>query len=209
MSTHRITNTARLGADVLLADALVLGSSEAIEMSERTGQAELLASETLPTDTHDKDEQYEALGFTFGEPVDGDPMFRAATLPAGWARKGSGHAMWSYIYDAEGFQRVSIFYKAAFYDRSAHMGIVHVPSTDAQRETIGKVYESLPRQGEPWWGDMREQAREDRAIVATWKLREINPYPAPEKLYATRTVVVLPDGSIESDVVTEEAPEVA
>ena len=68
--------------------------------------------------------EFEALGFTFGEPDAGDPMFRPATLPAGWQRKGSDHAMWSYIIDEHGRDRISIFYKAAFYDRDAFMSLV-------------------------------------------------------------------------------------
>jgi hypothetical protein len=51
-------------------------------------------------------------------------MFRPATLPEGWRREGSDHAMWSHIVDDQGRKRASIFYKAAFYDRGAHMSLV-------------------------------------------------------------------------------------
>ena len=53
-----------------------------------------------------------------------DPLFRPATLPDGWQRKASDHAMGSHIADALGRQRVTVFYKAAFYDRKAHMSLV-------------------------------------------------------------------------------------
>ncbi len=47
----------------------------------------------LPTDTLGTDEKFLALGFTFGEPHPNDPMFRATTLPKGWTREASYHAM--------------------------------------------------------------------------------------------------------------------
>jgi hypothetical protein len=96
-----------------------------IEAQEAQGQRELLASTTLPSDIDDQN-AFEALGFTFGPPVEGDPLFREATLPEGWKREGSEHAMWSYIVDARGIRRVNVFYKAAFYDRRAHMGLENV-----------------------------------------------------------------------------------
>ena len=46
-------------------------------------------------------------------------------LPEGWKREASYHPMWSHIVDGAGKQRVSIFYKAASYDRKAHMSLVH------------------------------------------------------------------------------------
>jgi hypothetical protein len=105
--------------------ALAIGAAtgsagEFITHQERSGQRELVNSDRLPTDMGDQD-AYEALGFTFGDPDERDPMFRPAALPPGWKREGSDHAMWSHIVDGLGRKRVAIFYKAAFYDRSAHM----------------------------------------------------------------------------------------
>ena len=99
-----------------------------IEAQEAQGQCEMVASTVLPSEVNfrESDADYEALGFTFGEVVDGDPLFRQATLPEGWARKGSDHAMWSYVVDERGIERVGVFYKAAFYDRKASMNIVNV-----------------------------------------------------------------------------------
>jgi hypothetical protein len=99
------------------------GSSGYIESMEAAGQQQLVHSDRLPTQVHDdgKDKPYKKLGFTFGKPDPSDPLFRAATLPEGWRREGSDHSMWSYLVDQHGRRRVSIFYKAAFYDRSAFM----------------------------------------------------------------------------------------
>jgi hypothetical protein len=106
---------------------LATGDTDAvIGAQERAGQRQLVHSDRLPTDLHTPREEFEALGFTFGEPDEHDPMFAPATLPEGWKREGSDHAMWSYIVDEHGRRRVSIFYKAAWYDRSAHMGLASV-----------------------------------------------------------------------------------
>lgn len=98
------------------------GSDDYITGMEAAGQRQVVNSSVLPASTpHDSREAFEALGFVFGAPVPGDPLFVEATLPAGWVKRGSDHDMWSYIDDAEGNERVAVFYKAAFYDRKADM----------------------------------------------------------------------------------------
>lgn len=72
-----------------------------IEASERHGQADLVKSESLPSEVHDR-ETFEALGFTFGAPFKDDPLFAPATLPAGWTKRATDHAMWSEIVDDKG-----------------------------------------------------------------------------------------------------------
>lgn len=107
---------------LFLAESLATGSASSfIEDQERAGQAQLVNSDRLPTDIKGDRGEWEALGFTFGEADPDDPMFMPATLPPGWKREGSDHAMWSYLVDQHGRRRVAIFYKAAFYDRSAFM----------------------------------------------------------------------------------------
>ena len=96
------------------------GSSSRIEAMEAEGQRQLLESTDLPT-KGSNDPEFLRLGFTFGEPHQHDPMFRPATLPKGWTREGTDHAMHSKILDELGRERVSVFYKAAFYDRRADM----------------------------------------------------------------------------------------
>jgi hypothetical protein len=92
-----------------------------IEASERRGQAQLVSSTLLPSDMSGQRELFEKFGFKFGERVKYDPMFIHAELPAGWSKKETDHSMWSKIVDERGVDRVAVFYKAAFYDRSAHM----------------------------------------------------------------------------------------
>jgi hypothetical protein len=86
---------------------------------------------------------WEAMGITLGEPVASDPLFRHATLPKGWRKQPTDHAMWSKLVDAQGRERASIFYKAAFYDRSAFIR----PDT---RFHVQKA----PTEGEKWDGPM-------------------------------------------------------
>ena len=120
MATTEIENTtATAFGNPLL--GMIMCDSGAIEASERQGQAQIVASMQLPTKMQDPREHFEALGFKFGAPAPGDKLFCAATLPAGWTKRGSDHAMWSYIHDEKGRKRVEIFYKAAFYDRDAFM----------------------------------------------------------------------------------------
>lgn len=112
-----ITNTSKdHGAAMFLA----IGA-DAIHIQEERGQSELVRSELLPSDMSPNREAYEALGFVFGEPAEGDPMFVRAALPAGWSKRRTDHSMWSVVVDATGEERVSVFYKAAFYDRRASM----------------------------------------------------------------------------------------
>ncbi len=116
-----------------LAESLVTGDADTfIEGQERTGQHQLVNSDRLPVKFNSgKREDFEALGFTFGDPDPGDPLFRPATLPPGWTRQGSDHAMWSHLLDEHGRRRVSIFYKAAFYDRDAFMNLETLWSYDS------------------------------------------------------------------------------
>lgn len=88
-----------------------------IEAQEKAGQKALVASADMPKIMRPSREAFEKSGFTFGEDV--DELFVDATLPAGWKREASDHAMHSYILDEQGRKRVGVFYKAAFYDRRA------------------------------------------------------------------------------------------
>lgn len=98
----------------------ILGNnpSRAIEAQEADGQRELCASAQLPTDGIDG---AIALGIEVIGPSKGDPLFHDVRLPEGWQIKPTDHSMWSELVDDKGRKRAGIFYKAAFYDRKAHM----------------------------------------------------------------------------------------
>jgi hypothetical protein len=158
-----------------------------IEDQEAAGQREIVASTVIPTRIIGAEEELTALGFTLGDVVEGDPLFRHATLPEGWKREGSDHAMWSKIVDSLGRPRCSIFYKAAFYDRDAHISVYavggyvseclyedKVPVLDqewATREAVlaavQKASDQQSEQASQWdeWGNT-DYAREAREKVA-------------------------------------------
>jgi hypothetical protein len=123
-----IENTTHRDPMFHLLGAMSEGTSRYIEGMEADGQRQVVNSTDLPTKFNDYNlddpkAAYQALGFKLGEPHSSDPLFRSATLPDGWKREGSDHAMWSYIVDELGRRRVAIFYKAAFYDRDAFMSL--------------------------------------------------------------------------------------
>mgnify|MGYP001592052302 CR=1 FL=1 len=106
---------------------LATGDTDAvIGAQEQAGQRQVVHSQSLPTALHSPREEFENLGFTFGQPDPHDPLFTPATLPDGWKREGSDHAMWSHIVDQAGRRRASVFYKAAFYDRDAFVSLTTV-----------------------------------------------------------------------------------
>lgn len=107
--------------DEVFFEALVTGDTgRAVMNQEKRGQGDFNSSDVLPKDLRDcTREQLEQLGFVFGEDV--DDLFVKAKLPAGWQKRGTEHSMWSEIADDKGRVRGQVFYKAAFYDRNAHM----------------------------------------------------------------------------------------
>ena len=129
------------------------GPSGYIEGMERAGQSQLVHSDVLPTDAP-WDELAE-LGFMRGEKR--DDLFTSATLPEGWKREGSDHAMWSYIVDERGVRRVAIFYKAAFYDRKAHAHIQNVGYSLA----IDALYGDGPAELPASWDVLTDSERVD------------------------------------------------
>jgi len=115
--------------DLFLALALAgTPTSDLIEQQEAAGQRQLAHSEKLPvTIITGTEEDFLALGFTFGRPDLKDPIFRPATLPDGWTIVSSASSSyWTTINDHLGRPRVSMFYKAAFYDRVAEMHLNEV-----------------------------------------------------------------------------------
>jgi len=105
------------------ANAAVASTPGGIEAQEAAGQRTMCAKAILPkfasfNEPINRDE-YTALGITFGP--DHDDLFVCVTLPDGWQVVPTEHSMWSNLVDSFGRERASIFYKAALYDRRAHI----------------------------------------------------------------------------------------
>lgn len=94
-----------------------------IEAQEAEGQRTFVANETLPKEMlHGcTKEKLESIGVVFKE--DADDIFVNVILPEGWNKQPTEHSMWSDLLDEKGRKRAAIFYKAAFYDRSAHISL--------------------------------------------------------------------------------------
>ena len=114
---NKITNTSKHEVNPLW---LMGGNPNAIEDQEARGQQELVNSSQLPVEVRGK-EKLEELGVVFGPPCEDDPLFCNASLPDGWNIKATDHSMHSDVIDSDGKVTATIFYKAAFYDRKAHM----------------------------------------------------------------------------------------
>lgn len=104
-------------------NALVAATPGGIEGQEKAGQAMLtLKFNQLPKDGMERHrEALERFGFKIGSDV--DDIFVGVTAPDGWTLRPSDHSMWSYIHDEQGRKRGAVFYKAAFYDRNAHLSL--------------------------------------------------------------------------------------
>lgn len=93
-----------------------------IERQEAEGQQRLIRSAVLPKEFNSGTrEELEAAGVVFG--TDADALFVNVTLPEGWRKEATDHSMWSKLLDDKGRERAAIFYKAAFYDRKAHVDV--------------------------------------------------------------------------------------
>ncbi len=109
---------------------------------EAAGQEHLVASTELPA--KGPWDELVKLGFVRGEPVPGDDLFVHADLPVGWRKERTDHSMHTKIVDERGVERVSIFYKAAFYDRRADFHIVNVGRRLANHDVWGDEPIALP-----------------------------------------------------------------
>lgn len=91
--------------------------SKAIENQEKMGQLRACQAQQLPQYGTTNREDWESLGFNFGENV--DELFVAVTMPDGWKFERTDHSMHSNLLDEQGRIRAKMFYKAAVYDRRA------------------------------------------------------------------------------------------
>jgi hypothetical protein len=123
----------REGGMAFLAEAMLSSMSgedpsSQIERQEARGQADMVNSTQLPVkgspgsqgSTAEDEAAWAAMGIEFG-PIDPNDIFRNAMLPEGWSKRPTDHSMWSDLVDDKGRKRAAIFYKAAFYDRAAHI----------------------------------------------------------------------------------------
>lgn len=98
------------------------GNPKAICEQESQGQKELVNSSQLPLDTRGLGkEQYQKMGIKVIGVTKDDDIFYDVVMPKGWEVKETEHSMWTLLIDDKGNERAMIFYKAAFYDRSAHI----------------------------------------------------------------------------------------
>lgn len=112
-------------------DAIIaLAAPGGIERQERHEQLKMSIMSRLPKDLSPwVDEPADMLWAELEQRLgivkldEADDLFYNVQLPAGWAICPSDHQMWSYLTDPNGVQRASIFYKGAFYDRSAHWSL--------------------------------------------------------------------------------------
>lgn len=121
MSEMNITPAAlRAMRDGDVENFLVAATPGGIEAQEKQGQTTFVNSATLPKKFNFcKREDLEQMGVKFGQ--DADDLFVQVELPEGWKKVPTDHSMWSKLVDGQGRERASIFYKAAFYDRKAHI----------------------------------------------------------------------------------------
>lgn len=120
MSKVQVTNTAQFTAAAKLAIVL----SGELRALEAEGQRELVASSVLPArGLFSQRAAWEALGVKILEEDAGraDPLFCKVELPVGWKKVPAEHTVWTDLVDATGKVVANIYYKAAFYDRSAHV----------------------------------------------------------------------------------------
>ena len=93
-------------------------------------------------------EIWELLGFKFTEIPDDDVLYKAE-LPKGWKIVETDHHMYKDIVDEKGRKRGNMFYKAAIYDRSAHMSLE--PRYGVKVDFDGKGTETI------YFGNERER----------------------------------------------------
>jgi hypothetical protein len=92
-----------------------------IEDMEAQGQRELTGQTSkLPT-KGSENPAWAKMGVIYGKPDPSDPVFSGVQLPAGWKLRPTDHSMWNDLLDDQGRVRAKMFYKAAFYDRSANI----------------------------------------------------------------------------------------
>lgn len=141
-----------------LSNAAVALKPGGIEAQEKAGQIEQSLQDTLPIDMHGCSQaDFEKLGFKFLNKI--DRLFWQCEFPKGWRKKPTDHSMWSDLLDDKGRKRAGIFFKAAFYDRDAFIGLtprygVKSAYLDANKE---EIYDRLTGNYKPGKQDSKSQ----------------------------------------------------
>lgn len=107
-----------------VANFLVAATPGGIEAQEAAGQAKLVeAANLLPgkLSVELKDQLWK-LGFRFVSTTS-DDLFDTWVFPAGWKIQATNHPIHNDLLDDKGRRRGGMFYKAAFYDRSASLNL--------------------------------------------------------------------------------------
>lgn len=81
----------------------------------------------------------EGVGFTDLAPMDN--LFYSATPPEGWTKETEGY--WTTIYDNNHVERMSQFFKGAFYDMHAELYILEIKGKDVAEITDGNKLVSI------------------------------------------------------------------
>lgn len=118
------------------------GSDAYITGMEASGQRQLVASTGMMPAEGDWD-ALKALGFGDPEPTS-DRLFVKTILPEGWTKGASEHDMYSNVVDERGVERVSVFYKAAFYDCRSSFHITNVGYSLSTQVIYGDDEPALP-----------------------------------------------------------------
>jgi len=174
-TTRRVNNNPM----EMFAKSMVMGTTGAIESQEKQGQNQLIKSDVLPIEFQRKGEKaiLKSFGVKFGNPVQGDDLFQYAELPEGWEKVRTDHSMWSNLVDEKGRVRAGIFYKAAFYDRSAHISLsrryglkkdfndkeiilYHVTDCDKPIYSTSPTKAPQPEYGDEWFATDEEAKKE-------------------------------------------------
>lgn len=129
MKKNTVENTALTASENPLRTLVQTMGDGGIERMEERGTKQLTESSVLPTDglveKHTRGtphaEWAAKCGIKILDVVEGDSVFVNVELPEGWKQERTDHGMHNSLVDEQGRKRASIFYKAAFYDRSAHI----------------------------------------------------------------------------------------
>lgn len=101
------------------ANFMAASSPGGIEAQERMGQKDVCRKTMIPKEMIPNRRAYEDMGIHIRN--DANDIFFSADYPKDWTIKPTNNPYYSLIIDNTGKERAQIFYKAAFYDKSAYI----------------------------------------------------------------------------------------